>query len=176
MRAKQHFSIGSPCCPIQRSSQHLALALILVSSKPLAASHAPKMLTTGCCVPPRHLVGARTRRQLCLGRRGGACQQKLQQPVATQGGAAPRRPSMPGSSLALVMPLGVHQLGAGEMWCRPGPPTRRACPALVLRAGRSWGLFRAKSGASRRSSTRACKSRAGSYSSSRATTVSRRRW
>ena len=89
---------------------------------------------------------------------------------------APRRPNIPGSSLVRASPPGVHQAGAGEVWCRPG--RLRAVRALpwCRRIVRLWGLFRAKSGAARRSSTHACRGRVGSYSSSRATTVSRRRW
>ena len=33
---------------------------------------------------------------------------------------APRRPNIPGSSLVRASPPGVHQAGAGEVWCRPG--------------------------------------------------------
>ena len=176
MRAEQHFSTGSPCCPIQRPSQRLALALPLVPSKPPAASHAPSMLPTGGGVPPRHLVGARVRRQPCRGRRRCACQQQLQQPSRRPEPPAPWRPNIPGSSLVHASPPGVHQAGAGEVWCRPG--RLRAVRALpwCRRIVRSWGFFRAKSGAARRSSTHACRSRVGSYSSSTATTVSRRRW
>ena len=176
VRAEQHFSTGSPCCPIQRPSQHLALALPSVPSKPPAASHAPPMLPTGGGVPPRHLVGARARQKPCRGRRRGAGQQQLQQPLSAQAPLSPRRPSITGGSLARARPPGVHQVGAGEVWCRPG--RLRAVRALpwCRRIVRLWGLFRAKSGAARRSSTRACRGRMGSYSSSRATTVSRRRW
>ena len=176
VRAEQHFSTGSPCCPIQRPSQHLALALPSVPSKPPAASHAPLMLPTGGGVPPRHLVGVRARQKPCRGRRRGAWPAAA--PAASQrpGAPAPRRPSIMGGSLARARPPGVHQVGAGEVWCRPG--RLRAVRALpwCRRMRRLWGLFRAKSGAARRSSTHACRGRVGSYSSSRATTVSRRRW
>ena len=106
---------------------------------------------------------------LCLPAAAPAASQRPEPP-------APRRPNIPGSSLVRASPPGVHQAGAGEVWCRPG--RLRAVRALpwCRRIVRLWGLFRAKSGAARRSSTHACRGRVGSYSSSRATTVSRRRW
>ena len=105
MRAEQHFCTGSPCCPIQRPSQRLALALPLVPSKPPAASHAPPMLPTGGGVPPRHLVGARARRQPCQQRRRGAGQQQLQQPLSAQG---PQRRGARASRAALSRASGLQ--------------------------------------------------------------------
>ena len=58
------------------------------------------------------------------------------------------------------------------------PGRLRAVRALprCRRIVRLGGYFAPKSGAARRSSTNACRGRVGSYSGSRATTVSRRRW
>ena len=176
MRAEQHFSTGSPCCPIQRPSQHLALALPSVPSKPPAASHAPPHAAHRwwCAAPPlgwcaRASAAMPGASALRLPAAAPAASQRPEPP-------APRRPNIPGSSLVRASPPGVHQAGAGEVWCRPG--RLRAVRALpwCRRIVTSWGLFRAKSGAARRSSTHACRGRVGSYSSSRATTGSRTRW
>ena len=165
MRAEQHFSIGSPCCPIQRPSQRLALALPLVPSKPPAASHAPPMLPTGVDAPPRHLVGARARQNPCRGRRRGAVQQQLQQPLSAQG---PQRRGARASRAALSRASGLQgctrlvlvRCGAGRgdlravralPWCcaREGSgvisrqkAALRAAAALT-HAGAGWGRTRA---------------------------------
>ena len=165
VRAEQHFSTGSPCCPIQRPSQRLALALPLVPSKPPAASHAPPMLPTGVGLPPRHLVGARARQKPCRGHRRGAGQQQLQQPLSAQGpqrcGARASRAALSRAScLQGCTRLVLARCGAGRgdlrvvralPWCcaREGSgvisrqkAALRAAAALT-HAGAGWGRTRA---------------------------------
>ena len=84
-RAKQHASIGSPCCPLKHHIQHLALVLPLARSKLPAAEHEHLMLPIGGGEPPCHLVGVCARRQPCQVHRRGACHQQLQQPLGAQG-------------------------------------------------------------------------------------------
>ena len=165
VRAEQHFSTGSPCCPIQRPSQHLALALPSVPSKPPAASHAPPMLPTGGGVPPRHLVGARARQKPCRGRRRGAGQQQLQQPLSAQGpqrrgarasrAALSRAPGLQGYTRLVLVRCGAGRgvcarcvpcLGAGE-WEGSGgyfaPKAALRAAAALTHAGAGWGRTQA---------------------------------
>ena len=67
-------------------------------------------------------------------------------PAASQrpGPPAPRRPSIPGGSLTRARPPGVHQVGAGGVWCWRRPTRRavwspRCCHRIEPR-----GSFRAK--------------------------------
>lgn len=165
VRAEQHFSTGSPCCPIQRPSQHLALALPSVPSKPPAASHAPPMLPTGGGVPPRHLVGARARQKPCRGRRRGAGQQQLQQPLSAQGpqrrgarasrAALSRAPGLQGYTRLVLVRCGAGRgvcarcvpcLGAGEWEGARGyfaPKAALRAAAALTHAGAGWGRTRA---------------------------------